>query len=90
MTLSKLSGAITLHAANLATLTIVSLVLTNTLIEAGDQLQLNHQSAGTLGSYLLNGRCAAGTATIDVTNITAGTLGEAIVIRFNVLKGLQA
>lgn len=86
VTLSKISGDITLNAASLAAATIVSFVLTNTLIAATDQIVVVHQSGGTPGAYTVNGRAAAGSATIDVRNNTAGALAEAIVLRFFVQK----
>ena len=90
VTLSKPVGAITMHNANLATLTLVSFTLTNTLIAAGDLLVLNHSSGGTAGVYHLQAQCGAGSAVISVTNLTAGTLGEAIVISFALIKGVVA
>jgi hypothetical protein len=51
---------------------------------------LNHVSGGTPGSYLLNAQCAAGSATINVRNETAGSLSEAIVIQFVVIKAANA
>jgi hypothetical protein len=90
VTLSKASGKITLHNAALAAATIVSFVLTNTLIAAGDVLVLNHVATGTPGSYSLNARCAAGSATIDVRNNTAGSLSEAIDIQFVLVKGVTS
>lgn len=90
VTLSKASGQITLNAAALGAATIVSFVLTNTLIAAGDVLVLNHISGGTPGSYSLNGQCAAGSATINVRNNTAGSLSEAIVIQFALIKAVNA
>ena len=90
VTLSKPCGAITLNNASLAAGTIVSFVLTNTNISANDVLILNHISGGTPGSYTLNARCAAGSATIDVRNNTAGALGEAIVIQFALIKSVIA
>lgn len=90
VSLSKASGAITMNAAALAAGTIVSFVLTNTAIAATDVLILNHISGGTVGSYLLNAQCAAGTATINVRNETAGSLSEAIVIQFVLIKGVNA
>lgn len=86
VTLNSRCGQITLNAAALAADTTVSFVLTNSAIAAGDVLILNHISGGTAGSYLLNARSAAGSATIDVRNITAGSLSEAIVIAFAVIK----
>ena len=90
VTLSKLCGTITLNAAALAAGAIVSFVLTNTLIAAGDVIALNHASVGTFGAYGLNARAAAGSATIDVRNNSAGSLSEAIVLRFVVWKAVVA
>jgi hypothetical protein len=86
VTLNNCCGQITLNGATLNANTTVSFVLTNSQIAAGDVLILNHISGGTAGSYLLNARSAAGSATIDVRNITAGNLSEAIVIAFAVIK----
>ena len=88
VTLSKSTGQITLNAAALNLDTTVSFTLTNTVIEAGDILIMNHISAGTAGSYLLNAQSAAGSASINVRNITAGSLSEAIVIAFAVIKAV--
>lgn len=90
VTLNTASGAITMNAAALAAATIVSFVLTDTAIAATDVLILNHISGGTPGSYSLNARCAAGSATIDVRNNTAGSLSEAIVIQFALIKAVNA
>jgi hypothetical protein len=88
VTLSKSTGQITLNAAALASDTTASFTLTNTVIEAGDILILNHISGGTAGSYLLNAQSAAGSASINVRNITAASLSEAIVIAFAVIKAV--
>lgn len=90
VTLNKKCGQITLNGAALAASTTVSFVLTNSTIAANDLLVLNHVSTGTFGSYTLNARAAAGSATIDVRNISAGSLSEAIVIGFAVIKGAIA
>jgi hypothetical protein len=86
VTLNTRSGQVTMNNAALNADTTVSFVLTNSSIAAGDVLILNHISGGTAGSYLLNARSAAGSATIDVRNITAGNLSEAIVIAFALIK----
>lgn len=90
VTLSKSTGQITLNAAVLAANTTVSFTLTNTVIEANDILVMNHISGGTAGSYLLNAQSAAGSASINVRNITAGSLSEAIVVAFAVIKAVTA
>jgi hypothetical protein len=90
VTLSKPTGQITLNGAALAADTTVSFTLTNTVIEANDILVFNHISGGSPGSYLLNAQSAAGSATINVRNITGGSLSEAIVIAFAVIKAVIA
>jgi hypothetical protein len=75
-----------MNNANLVTDTAVTFTLTNTQIAATDVLMLNHVSGGTLGSYSFVARCAAGSATISVRNVTAGDLAEAVVIAFAVIK----
>jgi hypothetical protein len=86
--LNRPCGQITLNNATLNADTTVSFIFNNSTIAAGDVLVLNHISGGTIGSYLLNAQSAAGSATINVRNITAGNLGEAIVIAFAVIKAV--
>ena len=90
VTLDKRCGQITMHNAALNANTTVSFTLTNSTIAATDLLVLNHVSAGTAGSYVLNAQCAAGSASINVRNVTAGNLSEAIVIGFAVVKAATA
>ena len=90
VTLNKKSGQITMNGAALAAATTVSFTLTNSTIAATDLLVLNHVSGGTAGSYLLNAQAAAGSASINVRNVTAGALAEAIVIGFAVIKAVTA
>jgi len=88
VTVNAVAGDITLHAASLAANTTVSFVLTNSSIAANDTVILNHVATGTFGSYHLNAHgFAAGSCTIDVRNISAGALAEAIIVRFVVIKG---
>lgn len=90
VTLNKACGEITMNAAALAASTTVSFVLTDSAIAAGDTLNINHVTTGTFGSYTFNARCGAGSATIDVRNVSLGSLSEAIVIRFELIKGVTA
>ena len=90
VTLNTATGKITMNAAALAAATIVSFTLTDSAIAATDVLVLNHISGGTVGSYTLNAQAAAGSATINVRNATAGSLSEAIVIEFTVIKGVTS
>lgn len=90
VTLNKQCGSITMDGAALAANTTVSFTFTNSSIEAGDVLILNHISGGTAGAYTLNAQSAAGSASVNVRNVTAGSLSEAIVIRFAVIKAVSA
>jgi hypothetical protein len=88
VTLSKKCGQITMNAAALAADTTVTFTLTNTEIVATDIIILNHVSGGTAGSYLLNAQAGSGSASINVRNITGGSLSEAIVIGFAIIKAV--
>jgi hypothetical protein len=86
VTLNKPTGQVTMNNAALAANTTVTFTITNSVIGSGDLLVLNHISGGTAGSYTLNAQSSSGSATINVRNVTAGSLSEAIVIGFAVIK----
>jgi hypothetical protein len=60
------------------------------MIAATDLLMVTHVSGGTLASYNITATPAAGSATIFVRNVTAGNLSEAIVLRFALIKSVDA
>lgn len=86
VTLNTPCGQITMNAANLAAGALVTFTLTNNRIAATDILNVNHVSVGVLGNYSIQPRCAAGSATIAVRNVSGGDLAEAIVIGFELRK----
>jgi hypothetical protein len=88
--LNKPCGTVVTHDAALAGDTTVSFVMTNTNVAAGDVMVLNHVSGGTVGSYTLNAQCAAGSATINIHNVTTGSLGEALTIGFGLIKAVTS
>jgi hypothetical protein len=91
VTLNKLTGEITMASAQLAAGAIVTFVLNNSQVAAGDQIVTSHHSGGTVGPYLLNGRVTGnGAASIAVRNTGASALSEAIVIKFSVIKAANA
>lgn len=90
VTLNARCGQVTMNNANLATNTAVTFTLTNSAIAATDILMLNHVSGGTLGNYSFVARCAAGSATIAVRNVSGGDLAEAVVIGFAVIKAVTS
>lgn len=78
---------ITMNAASLATVTTVAFTLTNTRIKVGDQILVSHSSGGTAGAYnVWANTVAAGSCAIQVRNITAGPLAEAIVLTVSILS----
>ena len=90
-TLSKMCGQITTAADGLAHSTTVSATWTNSKIAATDVVIINHKSGGTIGAYIFNVSCGAGTATLYITNNqTAGTLSEGLVLSFVVIKGVTS
>lgn len=89
-TLNTMCGQITTAADALGAATIVSSTWTNTLIAATDVVIINHKSGGTLGAYTINVACLSGTATLTIRNNTAGSLSEALVLNFVVIKGVTA
>ena len=90
VTLNKVTGLITMNNAALAADTTVSFTLTSSAIAATDTIILQHNSAGTVGAYTFGAQPAAGSAVINVRNVTAGSLSEAIVIRYTVIKSISA
>jgi hypothetical protein len=88
VTLDFPSGSITMNAAALADATNVSFTVTNSFIAATDVVIVNHASAGTAGAYsVLANAVAAGSFAITVRNVSGGSLSQAIVLSFAVIKG---
>lgn len=85
--LNTICGQITTNNAALSSSSSVSFTLSNSTIAATDVLILNHVSGGTFGAYGLNAQCASGSAKIAITNNTGGSLSEAIVIQYVLIKG---
>jgi hypothetical protein len=87
VTLNTATGQITMQNTALAADTTVSFTLTNSNLDGTDLMVINHVSGGTAGAYVFNVACNTGSAVISVRNITAGSLSEALVLRFAVIKG---
>ena len=84
VTLNKSAGRITMNNAELAATTNVSFTLNNSLISANDVLILTvsggNATAATYNCFVNS--LAAGTASITLRNISAGSLSEAIIVNF--------
>jgi hypothetical protein len=85
--LNEPSGEITMQNSTLNAATTVSFTLTNSTIGARDVMIINLVGGGTAGAYTLGANCTSGSATVTVRNVTAGNLGEALVLRYVVIKG---
>jgi hypothetical protein len=90
VTLNRPTGIIVTDNAALASATAVTFNLSNSVIEATDIVVVSHISGGTLGSYNFAVAPAAGNANIVIRNITAGSLSEALTLRFIVIKSVNA
>ncbi len=86
--LNKPSGEITMQNTALGAATTVSFTLTNSTITNHDLLLINIVGgAATPATYNIDAACNTGSAVISVRNITAGSLSEALVLRYAVIKG---
>ncbi len=91
VTLNKTTGTITMNAAALAATTSVGFTLTNSLIAATDVVLVSIKSGATADSYTVTvDAVAAGSCRISLRNVTAGSLSEAVVLSFAVIKGVAA
>jgi len=69
----------------------VSFTVTNSKVAATDVVVACHGSAGTAGAYIVSANSiAAGSFKITVSNVSGGSLSEAIVINFVALKGASS
>ncbi len=91
VTLNKRCGQITMNGAALSAAAEVSFTLTNSFIAATDVVMVCIGSGATAGAY--NVQCdqvSAGSCRISVGNMSSGSLGEAIVLNFVVIKAVNA
>lgn len=90
VTLNKIAGQITMNGAALAAAAEVAFTLNNSTIAATDVVIVNVQSVGTAGAYLVGvGAVANGSCSITVSNASAGSLSQAIVLNFCVIKSVN-
>ena len=91
VTLNKRCGQITMNNASLSAAAEVSFTLTNSAIAATDVVMVCIGSGATAGAY--NVQCdavAAGSCRISIGNMSSGSLSEAIVLNFVVIKAVNA
>lgn len=91
VTLDKITGQITMSAAALPGTSTVSFTLTNSFIGADDLLIVNIKSGATASAYTTQVELvAAGSCRIHLRNATTGSLSEAVVLGFAIIKGAIA
>ena len=91
VTLNKVCGQITMHDASLAAAAEVAFTVTNSFVAATDCVVASIASGGTSGAYNLQvSAVAAGSFDLALGNMSAGSLGEAVVINFAVIKAAAA
>ena len=86
--LNKPTGKITMNGAALGIDAVITFQVTcATFARATDVCIVNHHSGGTIGKYVVQATGhAAGSFKITVTNISGGSLSEAIVLHYALIK----
>ena len=89
VTLNKSAGRITMNNASLNTATNATFTLNNSLISANDTVILTISGGqATPGSYnVFANSLSTGSVSITLSNISGGTLSEAVVINFCIIHG---
>jgi hypothetical protein len=90
VTLNTVTGEITMNAASMSGDSTETFTLTNSAVANTDVMILNQVGGGNVGLYSFNAVCNSGTANITVHNMTNNNRGDAIVIRYAVIKGAVA
>jgi len=87
VTLNASAGQITMNNAALGATTNVAFTLTNSTITAKDVIIFNVAGGNaTAGTYnVFTSTLAAGSATVVLRNISAGSLSEAVVLNFAII-----
>ena len=86
VTLNTPAGRITMNNAALAGNTAVSFTLTNSLISAKDVIILNVSGGATAEAYTTYvSSMTAGSASLTLRNLTAGSLSEAVIINYAII-----
>ncbi len=87
VTLNRPAGQITMNAAALAAGAKVTFTLNNSIIGAADGIVFNKNGAAFFGTYEVYAEPFLGGASIYVTNISAGSLSNAVVLNFQIVRG---
>ena len=87
--LNKVCGEVVMVNSALGALSGVAFTLTNSTIGVNDVIIVNVKSGGTAGAYLVSvGNVLAGSCSITLFNSSAGSLFQAVVLGFAVIKAV--
>ena len=91
VTLNTMSGEITMNNAALAAAAEVVFTVNCTSVRIQDVIVVCHQSAGTFGAYAVHAGSITNATSfkIFVGNMGVGSLSEAIVLNFVILRGVK-
>jgi hypothetical protein len=90
VTLNKLCGQITMNGAALTAGSEVTFTVTNSTVASTDVVVACVQSVGTAGAYLVTvGAVSNGSFQITVSNASAGSLSQAVILNFVVIKSVN-
>ena len=91
VTLNKTCGQITMNNAALLPQTAVAFTVTNSTVTTTDTIVVCIDSAATSGAYIVSvGAVGAGSFEITLYNLTLGSLSEAVVLNYAVVKAVTA
>jgi hypothetical protein len=92
VTCNGMTGAITVFSASQAAAATVAITINNTSVKTGDVIIVNHTSGGTIGAYAFTGNTIVNATSfkINITNISGGTLSEAPVLAFAIIRAPRA
>lgn len=87
VTCAGVAGTVTMNGAALAAAAEVGFTVTDTLVSATDVVALSIKSGATADSYVATvDAVAAGSFRISISNVSGGSLSEAVVLNFKVVK----
>lgn len=90
VTLNKICGSIGVNGAALAAGARVTFAVSNSTVGVNDVIRIMHNSGGTFGAYVFTPNTAgAGVFDLTITNISAGSLSEALGLKFVVIKSVE-
>ena len=90
VTIDKITGLITTHSAALAAGAVVTFTVTNSAVSLYD-IPIVNAISGTNGAYAVSiSGIAFGSFEISIRNLTAGSLSEAIQLRFAIFNSVNA